>query len=242
MTEPAAALPRETEVVVVGGGIVGCATAFFLAEAGVPVALFEKGRIAGEQSSRNWGWVRKQGRDPLELPAIIESLRIWQGLEARLGADLGWHQGGVTYLARSEAEVAKFEAWLAHARTYQLDSRLLSSAETDALLGQDQRRWPAALSTPGDGRAEPSKAAPALAAATYLIHGWVDFSLQIPGLFLLFAVLLGLAWGAGLPRRRSPAAGEWALRLALAAAVSLVLLDRLAAAGGGLRIDVSRRS
>ena len=158
-------MPRETEVVVIGGGIVGCATAYFLAKAGVPVALFEKGRIAGEQSSRNWGWVRKQGRDPLELPAIIESLRIWQGLEAKLGADLGWHQGGVTYLARSDAEAAKFEAWLEHAKTYQLDTRLLSAAETDAHLGQSERRWKAALFTPSDGRAEPAKAAPALAAA-----------------------------------------------------------------------------
>ena len=165
MSEAAAALPRETEVVVIGGGIVGCSTAYSLAEAGVPVALFEKGRIAGEQSSRNWGWVRKQGRDPLELPAIIESLRIWQDLEARLGADLGWHQGGVTYLARSDEEVAKFEAWLEHARAYQLDTRLLSSAETDVLLGQDQRRWKAALFTPSDGRAEPTKAAPVIAAA-----------------------------------------------------------------------------
>ena len=165
MPEVGETLPRTTEVAVIGGGIVGCATAYFLAEAGVPVALFEKGRIAGEQSSRNWGWVRKQGRDPLELPAIIESLRIWQDLEQRIGADVGWRQGGVTYLASSDEEVAKFEAWLEHARAYQLDTRLLSSAETDVLLGQDQRRWKAALFTPSDGRAEPAKAAPAIAEA-----------------------------------------------------------------------------
>jgi glycine/D-amino acid oxidase-like deaminating enzyme len=158
-------LPEQTEVVVVGGGIIGVATAFFLAKRGVPVALFEKGRIAGEQSSRNWGWVRKQGRDPHELPAIVESLRIWEGLQEELQEDIGWHQGGVTYLAETEERLSGFEDWLALAKPYQLDSRILSAAETDELLGQEGRRWKGALHTPSDGRAEPAKAVPAMARA-----------------------------------------------------------------------------
>ena len=66
-------LPAETDVVVIGGGIVGASTALFLAESGVSVALCEKGRIAGEQSSRNWGWCRKMGRDLAEVPLAVES-------------------------------------------------------------------------------------------------------------------------------------------------------------------------
>lgn len=158
-------IPRETEVVVIGAGIAGTMTAYFLAKRGVPVVLCEKGRVAGEQSSRNWGWVRKQGRDPAELPAIIESLRVWQGLEAELAADVGWHQGGVTYLARSDKDLESFESWLEHARQYQLDSRILSPAETDRLLGQEARQWKGALFTPSDGRAEPAIAVPAMARA-----------------------------------------------------------------------------
>lgn len=158
-------LPEQTEVVVVGGGIIGCATAYYLAKRGVPVALFEKGRVAGEQSSRNWGWVRKQGRDPHELPAIVEALRIWEGLQEELQEDIGWHQGGVTYLAETDEKLSAFEDWLAAAKPYQLDSRLLSPAETDDLLGQEGRRWKGALHTPSDGRAEPAKAAPAMARA-----------------------------------------------------------------------------
>ena len=60
------ALPARADVVIIGGGIIGTSTALFLAQKGVSVALVEKGHIAGEQSSRNWGWCRKMARDPRE--------------------------------------------------------------------------------------------------------------------------------------------------------------------------------
>src|SRR5690349_20449965 len=84
-TDVDVAPPRATEVVIIGGGIVGVSTALALARRGGPVALCEKGVLAGEQSSRNWGWVRNMGRDPRELPLMIESMRIWADVEERLG-------------------------------------------------------------------------------------------------------------------------------------------------------------
>src|SRR5580658_9882883 len=73
-----ALLPARADVVIIGGGIVGVSAALYLAKKGVSVALCEKGRIAGEQSSRNWGWCRTMGRDEAELPLAIESLRLWE--------------------------------------------------------------------------------------------------------------------------------------------------------------------
>ncbi|MEM7025486.1 MAG: FAD-binding oxidoreductase [Pseudomonadota bacterium] len=155
----------QREVVVIGGGVAGVSCAYYLAKAGVPVVLCEKGRIAGEQSSRNWGWIRKQGRDPRELPASILALRLWEQIADELDEDIGWHKGGVTYLAETEDRLTHFERWLVHAREHQLDSRLLSADETDELLGQDGRRFKGALHTPSDARAEPWLAVPALARA-----------------------------------------------------------------------------
>lgn len=74
-------LPAQSEVVIIGGGVIGVCTALFLARRGVPVVLLEKGRIAGEQSSRNWGWVRVQGRDPAEIPILLEARAHWQSFQ-----------------------------------------------------------------------------------------------------------------------------------------------------------------
>ena len=135
-------LPAETEVVVIGGGIVGTSTALYLAERGVPVVLCEKGRIAGEQSSRNWGWCRKMGRDLSEVPLAVESLRLWEGMNARTNAETGFRQTGIVYLCDTEKEAANYEAWLAKAESYQLDSRLIGPEEIDRLLPGSSRRWP----------------------------------------------------------------------------------------------------
>ncbi|MGH6881074.1 MAG: FAD-dependent oxidoreductase, partial [Hypericibacter sp.] len=70
-------LPPQTDVIIVGGGIIGASAAFSLATRGVNVVLCEKGHIAGEQSSRNWGWCRRTGRDPRELPLVVEALKLW---------------------------------------------------------------------------------------------------------------------------------------------------------------------
>ena len=161
MADPAP--PAATEVVVVGGGVAGVATAWYLHRLGVPVVLCEKGRIAGEQSSRNWGWIRKQGRHPAELELIVLSLRLWAEIVAELADDIGWHVGGVTYLVESDADAARYEAWLEHARAFQLDSRMLSQAETDALIPGNRAPHRGALHTPSDARAEPGLAVPAMA-------------------------------------------------------------------------------
>jgi NADPH-dependent 2,4-dienoyl-CoA reductase/sulfur reductase-like enzyme len=84
ITETDRSLPTKADVVIVGGGIIGVSTALFLAERGVDVVLCEKGVLGGEQSSRNWGWVRVMGRDPREIPLAIESLKIWEGLDASI--------------------------------------------------------------------------------------------------------------------------------------------------------------
>ena len=159
-------LPEAVDVVVIGAGVVGAATAWFLARGGASVALCEKGRVAGEQSSRNWGWVRQQGRDRAELPIMMESNRIWRGLAGETGErDLAFTASGCLYLAEDERQLARFEAWCEIAKQHQLDTRMLSGAEAREAASGIEGEWIGGMATPGDGRAEPFVAVPALARA-----------------------------------------------------------------------------
>lgn len=157
-----APLPGAADVVVIGGGIAGVTTALYLARDGLSVVLCEKGLIAAEQSSRNWGWVRAQGRDEAEIPVMLTARRLWQGLAQDLGCVLGLTTCGVSYLARDEATLARYENWLAVAGRHGLDSRILGRAELARAMPH-KAGWAGALQTPSDMRAEPATAVPAIA-------------------------------------------------------------------------------
>ncbi|WP_340108671.1 FAD-binding oxidoreductase [Pikeienuella sp. HZG-20] len=158
-------LPKSVDVVVIGGGIIGASTALELAERGLKVALCEKGGIAQEQSSRNWGWVRIARRDPREVPLMAEALRLWSGLSERVGADTGYRRTGVVYMCDSDEAVSKYDRWRQNLEPFQISSRILSPADLKEKFPDADLPYPGALYTPEDGRAEPQKAGPAIAEA-----------------------------------------------------------------------------
>ena len=108
-------IPATSDVVIVGGGIAGITAAWFLNKAGVAVTVCEKGSIAGEQSSRNWGWIRQQGRDQAELPIVMESMRLWQEIADELDGDIGYRREGSLYLCENDAEMANHDRFMAFA-------------------------------------------------------------------------------------------------------------------------------
>ncbi|MBU6420238.1 MAG: FAD-binding oxidoreductase [Proteobacteria bacterium] len=159
------AFPAQADVVVIGGGIIGVCTAWNLAQKGAKVVLCEKGRIAAEQSSRNWGWVRVQGRDVRELPLMFESRKLWARMNELTGAETGYRVCGIAYLNANAKEQHQRAAWAAKAVPLGAGSRVLDSTETALLLPEAARRFVGALFTESDARAEPQLAVPAMARA-----------------------------------------------------------------------------
>jgi glycine/D-amino acid oxidase-like deaminating enzyme len=199
------------DVAVIGGGIAGSAAAYYLARKGLSVVLLEKGEIAGEQSGRNWGFVRQQGRDPRELPPMMACNRLWQTLPATLEADIEWRRGGVLYLAEDEAEMSDYEGWLEHARAHDLDSRLLSGREAAALLPGMSRAWAGGLYTPSDGQADPAKTTRAFAAAAARLGAEVRSGCVVEAVETAGGAVTGLRTEAGEVKARAVlvAAGVW---------------------------------
>jgi glycine/D-amino acid oxidase-like deaminating enzyme len=156
-------LPDHADCVVIGGGIVGVMAAYWLARAGQSVVLVEKGRVAGEQSSRNWGWIRIQGRDPAEIPIMVEAAQHWRNLAPQLDTDIGLTQGGALYLGDTGRDMAAFERWLPFAVAHGIETKMMGTEGLAKLLPGAVGDWHGALWTASDMYAEPWLAVPALA-------------------------------------------------------------------------------
>ena len=156
-------MPTEADAVVIGAGIQGCAAAYYLAKRGAKVVVLEKARIAGQQSGRAWGFVRSMDRDPAETTLMLACLKLWQGLEAELGSDLEWCQDGNLFLARDEAELARYEIGAARDRVFGVDTKVITPKEVSTLIPALVDPGIGGLWGPKEGQAEPRKVSHAFA-------------------------------------------------------------------------------
>lgn len=156
-------LPESTTVVIIGGGIIGVTAALTLAERNIPVVLIEKGHIAGEQSSRNLGWIRKTSRHLHDVPLALAADKLWKEMPERIGQSVGYKESGIMFLAKTEEQVAMHEAWLKSVESLSLDSKMLSLKEINQHVPGGKGDWQGGIYTPSDGRAEPSIATTAMA-------------------------------------------------------------------------------
>jgi glycine/D-amino acid oxidase-like deaminating enzyme len=166
-------LPDSADVVVIGGGIVGACTAYYLARRGVKVALLEKGRIGAEQSSRNWGWCRQQNRDARELPMATASLDLWDAMAEEIGESVGFRRCGLLYLSNDEAELAGWARWRDFARTKGVVTHMLTAEEASARGAATGQSWKGGVFSPTDGTADPERAAPVIARGVMRFGGTV---------------------------------------------------------------------
>ncbi|MFC4276446.1 NAD(P)/FAD-dependent oxidoreductase [Achromobacter aloeverae] len=168
---PPPRLPAAVDVAIIGGGIVGISAAYALARAGVRVAVFEKGTLACEQSSRNWGWVRTLGRDLPEVPLALRANQLWQDIQAL--ADVGFRRNGMLYLQETQDDAAGHQSWLDGAKSHGVDARMLDSHAVRQLLPPSRRPWTGAMYSPTDGVAEPHLATAAIARLTRAAGGLI---------------------------------------------------------------------
>ncbi len=125
---------KTADVVIIGGGIMGCSLAYNLAKRGVRVVVLEKQHCGMEASGRNATGVRAQMRDPRELPLAMASQEKWLHLSEELGLDVEYTRGGNLAVATTPAELESFRARVAREKKAGLDVRMVDVREIQELV------------------------------------------------------------------------------------------------------------
>ena len=160
MSEVAAA-----DVLIVGGGLMGAATAFFLRQRGLSVILLERDLVGQHASGTNFGNVRRQGRFLPQLPLANLSRDIWGRLPALIGEDAEFIPTGHLRVAFRPADVARLEAYAVDAKPWGLELELVSGNALRMRFPFLSREALMASHSPLDGHANPRLAAPAFGRA-----------------------------------------------------------------------------
>ena len=207
-------LPASVDVVIVGGGIVGVTTAYYLAKKGVSVALVEKGYLACEQSSRTWGWCRQQNRDPREMEISSLAMRLWDNFAAELDRDLGFRRCGLFYATDNPAVLAQWADWQPFGRANNVITHVLTGAEIAQHIPESRRKWLGGVHSPNDGKAEPAIAVPAIAAGARALGATIHQNCAARGLDIANGRVVGVHTEKGLIKANAVlcAAGAWASR------------------------------
>lgn len=153
------------DVIVVGGGIMGAATAFFLRRRGLSVILLERDLVGQKASGTNFGNVRRQGRFLPQLPLAHRARTIWGDLPALIGEDAEFVATGGLRVALRQDDIGPIEQYVKDAREWGLELELISA---NALHDRFPFLGPEAVMaslSPADGHANPRLAAPAFARA-----------------------------------------------------------------------------
>ncbi|MBO5472764.1 MAG: FAD-binding oxidoreductase [Lachnospiraceae bacterium] len=145
------------EVVIIGGGIIGCATAYYLAKKGTSVIVLEgSDHIGNGGSSRNGGGVRQSGRDPRELPLVMYGIQhYWPTLSEELEVDCEYHQDGNLRLGKTEKHLQILQGLTDRAVAVGLDVRMIDGDEVRAINPYLSQEVIGASWCPTDGHANP---------------------------------------------------------------------------------------
>ncbi len=95
-----------TDVLIIGGGVIGCATAFHLTRRGAKVTVLERGQIASGMTSKSGGFIQTHWDSPHEVKLIAYAREMFRDWDARVGGDCGWQEKGYLHVTGTEREEA----------------------------------------------------------------------------------------------------------------------------------------
>ncbi|RLF62510.1 MAG: FAD-binding oxidoreductase, partial [Thermoplasmata archaeon] len=159
---------EKADVVIVGGGVNGCALAYELSSRGVEVAVIERKHLAAGATGRCGAGIRQQWSAKENAALAIESVKIFEHLEEELGSNIGLRQGGYLIAIHDEEDMKQAEKNVEMQRSLGLDVSILESDEINdvvPILDVEGMNAIGATFCPTDGHADPFKTTHAYANA-----------------------------------------------------------------------------
>lgn len=150
-------MKHTAEAVIIGGGIIGCASAYYLAKKGCSVIVLEGSDYIGNGgSSRNGGGVRQSGRDPREIPMVMWGIQnVWPTLSEELGVDVEYTQKGNLRLGKTPAHLKILEGLTERAKACGLGVEMIDGDEVRKINPYLSEEVIGASFCPTDGHANP---------------------------------------------------------------------------------------
>jgi sarcosine oxidase subunit beta len=216
-------------VVVIGGGIVGAASAYYLAERGADVVLCEKGSLGSGSTERSAGGIRTQFSTRVNVDLSLASLEVWDRFEETFGVDIAHRRPGYLFLARSEATAETFRENVRMQNDRGGDSEFLTAEELRERYPRLRRgRFVGATYSPLDGYADPGLALRGFSQAAQEAGAEIRTKTPVTDLYREGDRVVGVE--AGGERLDADAvvnaAGAWSARVAEMAGVDLPVSPR----------------
>jgi sarcosine oxidase subunit beta len=204
-----------TDIVIVGGGVMGTSIAWHLARTGARVTLLERDQLAAQASGATAGGVRQLGRDARELPLAIASIQRWQSLEAELEADVEFRRGGQLLVTEDPALIPELERRVADEQARGLSIRLVQGADFHAITRGFAPSIEAGITTENDGQASGKLTTRAFGAAAERAGATIRTGVTVTGLVRDGDRITGVETSAGPISADLVvlAAGAWSKRL-----------------------------
>jgi len=217
-------VPRSAQVVVIGGGVIGVACAFRLAEAGVDVLLLERGGLGEGSTAKAAGGIRSSFTSRVNLELGLRGLAEFEGFAGRFGTEIDFRRDGYLYLIGDPAELPAFEQCVALQAEYGVRSRLISPAEAREVVPLlDVDDLVGALWSPDDAKATPDAVVQGYARAARAHGAVLRTGVEVTGIERDGSAVSGVVTSAGFVRTGAVvcAAGAWSGRLGELAGVEL---------------------
>ncbi|WP_018407214.1 GcvT family protein [Methylocystis rosea] len=219
-------LPRSAQIVIIGGGIVGCSVAYHLAKRGVETLLLERHQLSSGSTWHAAGLIGQLRTNANITKLLGYSVELYDRLEAETGYATGWRRNGGLRLACNADRWIEVKRQATSARSFGLEMQLLSAKEAQAL-------WPlmnvddviGAAFLPTDGQANPSDITQALAKGARLAGAKLVEGVVVTDFIIENDRVRGVVTnrGAVACEKLVLCAGLWTQRLAARAGVAVPL-------------------